>query len=870
MAYQVLRTFGGQLILACFLFWTASAQTPAANPSFELNYLEPANYRIEEIQVTGIKELEKEALLATLAIQAGDVVQLPGPTMDELIKKIWQQKLVKDVNLFVTKTSPQSIILTIAITECPRLSSYTLEGKGMSKREKRKLEEEISLEKGKVVTNQLVKKTQRRLQEKFIKDGYLNAQVEVTSWPDPDLPGYMQFKIKIDKGEKLIVNKILIAGNQQISDQVLKAQLGHIKEKARFTLVRDILKKTFTLQPFKKGGILWRQPNLEETFVYLRNHIIFFSSKFTKEEFEEDKKQLINYYQSKGYRDVRIIADSVYQSGRGLLNIALKIDEGEQYRFGKISWVGNYIYDQDTLSQVLNIKPGSIYNPSLLQERLWVNPSGRDVASLYMDHGYLFFRAEPVEVKVENNQVDIEIRIQEDTKATINQVNIQGNTWTHDHVIRRELKTLPGDEFSKAKLQRSHRELVMLDIFDPAAINIIPVPNLANHTADLNYTVKERPKFDFRVAGGWGGGAASKLNFSVIFGGNNLSFKNLFRRKLPLGDAQMLNFKADFYGWKHQDFSLQFIEPWLGGKKPTALSFVINKSFQQLEEESSLGAFGIKSGLSTRLKWPDDYFILRLGTNYTIYNYKRCFLVVKEGRWNGRMHEISFNTAIERISINDPIYPTEGSEVGLHVKFTPPYSLLFPQKDYDTLPPPQKYKWKEFHQWILDASYFQNLFGDWVLNFRAHGGIMGGYNPQRGTGPFERFSMGGNGLMGSSLLGRELISLRGYPEEHILPRDHQRGYHGGTIFDKWVIELRHPIVKSSMIYIYALAFAEAGNTWLDYQSWWKKPWALYKSTGLGFRIHSPVGVIGFEWGYGYDRKVADKLEFNWSFGTGGR
>jgi outer membrane protein insertion porin family len=861
MIKKLLQKFGGQLILAWLFSWSALAQAPPPNQGFKLNYVEPASYLVEDIRVVGTKELDPEALLATIDIRVGDLIILPGPTIDEVIKKIWQQKLVKDVNIYVSQVTAKSIILTIDIVESLRLSKYAFEG--IKKRDIKVLQEIINLEKGKIVTNQLLRNTQKTLQDKLVSQGYLNAQVDLTSFPDPELPDYMQVKIKIVKGEKFIINKILFKGNDKISGEVLKVQLQHIQEKARFTLVKDILKKTFTLQPLKKGGILRRQPSLEETFIYLKTHIIPFSSNFIKADYEKDKKNLIDYYRTQGYRDATIAADSVYKQGEGLLNIVLKIDEGKQYRFGKISWVGNYLYEENILKKVLNIKPGSIYNPILLQTRLLANPTGQDVASLYMDNGYLFFQAEPVEVKVEDHRVDIEIRIQEGGKATINQVNIKGNTLTYDHVIRRELKTLPGDKFSRTKVQRSLRELTMLNIFDPA-IGFLPIPNPANNTVDLNYEVKEKPKFDIKATGGWGGSSA--ISFSLALGGNNLSLHKLLYKKRPLGDAQTINLKAEFHGFRHQDFSLQFLEPWFGGKKPTALSFAINKSFQQATDNSFLGSFGVRTGLGTRLKWPDDFFILRSGLNYAWYNYKDYILVEGKGKRKGTMHEVSFNTTIERNSLNDPIYPTAGSEVGLHIKFTPPYSLLSKQEGYDNWPIQRKYKWKEYHQWILDASYFQKLFGDWVVNMRAHGGIVGGYSPKRGVGPFERFSMGGSNLLDLSLLSKELIRLRGYPDEYILPHDTKLGYKGGTIFDKCVLEVRHPLVKSSMIYIYALAFAEAGNTWLNYRDW--RPFDLKSSTGVGLRIHSPFGIIGLDWGYGFDQTSVDKVEFQWSLGGG--
>lgn len=853
------RTLLGQCILTVLFSWKTLAQTAEPDTTLALNYLAPTSYHIEDIRITGTKILEPEALRAMIALKAGDIVQIPSSAITDAIKKLWQQKLIQDVAIYASRVVDKRIILTIDITESPRLSAYAFEG--LRKREQKELKEKISLAKGKIITGRLIKNTQKTLQEYLVSQGYLDAVVNITSLPDPALPDYKQVTIHIDKGEKFIINKILLQGNHKLDDKVLKAQLQHIQEKPRFTLVRDILKKALTLQPLRKGGLLRQMPSLEETLVYLKYHVIPFPSKLIQAKYTEDKKRLINYYQTKGYRDATIVADTIHKHKGGLLDVQLQLEEGQQYFIRNIAWVGNYSYHNDTLNQILDIHPGDVYNPALIQERLFLNPAGKDVASLYMDEGYLFFNAEPVEVRIEGNTVDLAIRIQEGPQAYINRVNIQGNTWTHDQVIRRELRTLPGDKFSRAKLLRSQRELTMLNTFDPAKLKITPIPSPTDTTVDLVYEVKENPKFEIRGGGSFGGGASSPaINLTLSI--NNFSLRNALQGKRPLGEAQTIQLNAEFCGKNYQNFTFQFIEPWLGGKKPQSLSLAISQAFQH-EEETSTGSLGGKIGLGTRLKWPDDYTELRSSLGFYQHRYENYDLLDNQQKLRGVMYDLSLSTSIERNSTDDPIYPTQGSEFGLHLQLTPPYAW-FSRRDYRKLSTQAKYKWKEYHQWIVDGSYFQKLFGDWLLNIRGHGGILGGYSTKQGIGPFKRFAMGSTSLMDYSLLGRELIALRGYAEECILPQDKKRGYKGGTIFNKVALELRHPLVKSPVAYIYALAFAEAGNTWPNYKDW--QPLDLKRSVGLGIRLYIPLGTIELNWGYGFDKAQRDKLEFHWSFG----
>lgn len=858
----MLLALGRGIGLSIVFTWNIMAQTPTTSSLPELDYHHPANYIIEDIEFVGVKSLEPEALLAISNLSIGDTVQIPGASITHAIEKLWQQKIIKDVSIYASRVVGNRITLTFHIVESPRLSTYTFTG--VKNREEKKLTEKLSLVRGRVVTPKLIKSVKGTLKKHFLNEGYRDIQVNIKSLPDPNDADYSQLEIHIQKGEKLIVNKILITGNYNISSDVLKAHLQHFQEKPRFTLVKDLLYKICTLQPIRKGGILWQQPNLEQAIVYIKKHCIPYSTKFIQQKYIDDKKRLIHYYHNQGYRDATIIKDEVYKVREGLLNIALDIQEGEKYYVRNIKWVGNYIYDAATLNKALGIRSGSVYSPTLLQERLVFNPTGKDISSLYMDDGYLFFHVEPVEVAIEGNKVDLELRVHEGTQATINNINIRGNIYTHEHVIRRELKTLPGDKFSKSKILRSQRELAMLNVFDPNKIGIIPFPNPANNTVDLLYSVKEAPRFDAKIGAGLSSG--SDISFNVDIGTNNFSLSNLLHGKRPLGDVQSLHIKAQFHGKKQQDFTLQFIEPWLTGQRPTGLSLAITKSFQQQKKHGSLGSFAIRSSLGKRIAWPDDYCTVKIGAGYRYYDYNNYDVLDDKNQLTGTTQELVGEITLERNSIDQPTYPTEGSSISLQLKLTPPYSL-FTQQHLNKVDIREKLKWKEYHQTMLDIGYFYNLFGDWVLNLFANGGVLGSYSRNIVVGPFERFSMGGTGLADFSLLGKELISLRGYPEGDITPKDRDTSYQGGVLFNKVGMELRHPIIKSSMCFIYALAFAEAGNTWARYGDW--KILDLKKSAGIGIRFYLPIGLLGLDWGYGFDKRgTQEKVEFHFSMGGG--
>ena len=852
MRKRFFRSVLVQLAASYLLAAGALAQTTPALHPLEFNDASPASYLIKEVQVTGAKSIDEKAIITILGFNAGDTVQIPGPAIADAIRRLWKQGLVKDVAIHASRVADHHVVLTVSVTECPRLSAYFFEG--IKKKEQEKLMEKIALVKGKVVTDKLIKNTQTAIKDYFVEQGYLYTTVTIASVPDPTRAEHIQLKIKVDKGAEVSINAIHFEGNQHIRSDVLRSQMQHLREKPRFTLVKDVLKAVLTLQPIRKKGILWRPFNLQESWYYLHKNVILLPSKFNQAKFEEDKKCVISYYQSKGFRDAVIVKDTVDKQADALLNVWMKVEEGRQYRVGDIKWTGNYLHDDDTLQQILNIKKGDIYNPLLLQQRLCNNPEGRDIASLYVDDGYLFFQVAPVEVGLKGDTVDLEIRLQEGTQERINKVLIEGNKTTHDYVIRRELRILPGDKLSRAKLHRSYRELAQLNIFDPA-IDIFPVPNFEDKTVNIKCKVKDRPKVEIKFSGGWGGEFMGVVTLAT----NNFSLRNLVRSRSPLGGGQTLGLSAETNGKGYKNFALQFTDPWLGGKKPRYFHLSLNKS-----GEGNRGSMGIRAGLGTRLTWPDDYVALKSSLAYYRHDYEDYDLLDNNEKHTGVLNDLAVNISLERDSTGpSPVYPREGIKLELHTNFTPPWSW-FSNKRHGELSKSEEYSWKEYHQWMLDGSYFVCLLDDLVLNMRGHFGILGKFPSQGSIGPSERFSLGGNRFGSYSLRGEEYISLRGYEAGYVTPKDAVTGYKGGVIYDKFVLELRYPIISSHLASVYALAFAEGGSAWSQYEDY--NPFVLKRSAGVGIRAYLPfiIGTtIGFDWGYGFDKKPTDKKYNEW-------
>jgi outer membrane protein insertion porin family len=587
---------------------------------------------------------------------------------------------------------------------------------------------------------------------------------------------------------------------------------------------------------------------------------IFTSSKYLEEKYQEDKNKIALKYADKGYRDAQIVSDTIYKVNDNRINIHIKISEGHQYFFRNITWLGNTKHTSQELNTILGIKKGDVYDQSVLDQRLLMSQNGRDVSSLYMDDGYLFFSVTPVEINVENDSIDLEMRIYEGKQARINKVTVTGNVKTNDRVIMREIRTKPGQLFSRSDIIRTQRELAQLGYFDQEKLGVNPVPNPADGTVDIDYTVEEKPSDQLELSGGYG---ANQLVGTLGLSFNNFSARNFFKkgawRPLPSGDGQKLSLRAQTNGKYYQSYNASFTEPWLGGKKPNSFSVTVFYSIQtngtssSSENHQEIDISGISVGLGKRLKKPDDYFTIYHEISYQYYtlrNYGSTFLFS-----NGVANNLSFQETISRNSIDAPIYPRTGSQVSLTLQLTPPYSLLN-NLNYKTATDAQKYKFIEYHKWKFSSSWFTKLAGNLVLNTKIQYGFLGLYNRNLGASPFERYYLGGDGLSGYALDGREIIALRGYENNSVTPRNSNNAQIGGTIFDKYTFELRYPISLNPSATIYFLSFAEAGNSWLKFKEF--NPFSVKRSVGAGIRIFLPVfGILGLDYGYGFDKITND-------------
>lgn len=812
------------LFLAYFIGFTlpVSAQVSTGNTDLiDLSYSNPKSFEIGGISVTGVKFLDPNVLINMTGLRVGDEIKIPSEKISTAIKKLWETNILGDVQIRVSRVQGNLVFLELDLKERPRLSKFVF--KGTTKGETDDLREKINLIRGRQVTDALLKNTQSTIKKFFIEKGFLNTAVSIKQEDDTTISNTVILKIDVDKKERVKVNQIIFEGNKSFSDLALRRKMTETKVK--------------------------------------RFYRLFKSSKFIKANYEKDKKELIEFYNKQGYRDAQIEWDSVYAHDNKTVDIRMRIDEGPKYHFRDITWTGNYLYDDEVLAGILGIKKGDVYNMETLQRRLQYNPAGADISSLYMDDGYLFFNVDPVEIRVEKDSIDIEMRITEGSQATINKINIAGNTKTNDYVILREIRTLPGQKFSRSDIIRTQRELAQLGYFDPEQIGIQPVPNPANGTVDINYSVVERPSDQIELSGGWGGFFGFVGTLGLTF--NNFSIKKLGNFKewnpLPAGDGQRVALRVQANGTLFQTYSASFTEPWLGGKKPQSLTVSVSHSIQNQSLSIGAGRLSITSGtvsLGKRLQWPDDYFTLIQSANiqhYTFSNYtgfqipstRNSFL--GEDFANGLATGISLVTNLSRNSINNPTFPTNGSNLALTVSLTPPYSLLS-NINYDGSPQ-ERYRWIEYHKWMIDASWFTPIAKNLVLNTRAHTGFLGTYNSRLGYSPFERFRVGGDGISGFNfLLGYDIIGLRGYPNNSI---GGPRGGQAGIIFNKYVTELRYAISTNPAATIFALGFFEAGNNWISPQDF--NPFNVYRSVGVGARIFMPAfGMIGVDYGYGMD------------------
>ena len=830
------------------------------------NYSNPKEFIIADLQIVGTKFLDGNALLSLSGLKVGDKVKIPGEKFNNAIKKLWKQGIIDNIGIKATKVEDNKIWLELEILERSRMSSFIISGVNKTKREE--IEDKIKLVKGKILTDIIIKNTKKQVKNYLTGKGFINAKIDIYSIKDTKIGNNVILKIDIKKGKRIKIKNIIFEGNKSVSSAKLKSKMKKTGERSLLQLPSRIFKTMLRLlNPVNLVHFLTHKDTndsikfIDKINKYAKPNI-FKAKKLIKSEYENDKKLLIDYYLSQGYRDAKIVYDSIKTLDERSLEIKIKIDEGQKYYFRNISWKGNFIYATPTLEKILGIKKGDIYDLENLNKKLNYDPTGIDISSLYLDNGYLFFNIRPIEINVTEDSIDVEMRIYEGEQATINEVTISGNFRTNDYVIMRELRTRPGDKFSRANLIRTQRELAQLGYFDPQTINQDILPNPVTKTVDIKWKLEEKSSDQFELSAGWGGGNLGFIG-SVGISFNNFSLKKLitFKSFPPMGDGQKLSFRVQANGLSFQSYSVNFTQPWLGGKKPNSLGLSFSYSVQrnlttQLETSSSLDALGFTVSLGRRLKWPDDFFILSNALSY--YKYTLFQYGNRLGFSDGDANNITFRTTLARSSSDNPAFPQRGSEYSLSVSFTPPYSL-FNNIDYENDPPEIKYKWIEYHKWAFDIKYYQKIVDKLVINPRIHFGFIGSY-PNTPIGPFERFVLGGDGLSGQSfLLGTDVIGLRGYPNPQtqlsqsnsVTPFDSESNFFGGTLFVKYVMELRYAVSLSPTATIYILSFAEFGNNWNEVDIF--NPYDLKRSAGVGIRILMPAfGLLGLDYGYGFD------------------
>ncbi|MGN7719951.1 BamA/OMP85 family outer membrane protein [Chitinophaga sp. 22620] len=845
----------------------------------------PQQFEIAEITVTGTEFLDKSLLLSLSGLAVGDKVVLPGDHFAKAIQNLWGQRLFSNIAIYITKIEGNKIWLEIELVEKPRMSSFTF--KGVKKTESEDFVTKAGLRKGSVVTDALEQNTLSVVKRHFAEKGYRNVTVRMEIKKDPP-PAINSASVIfwVDKGHKVKVNDIHMVGNYWVPDNVLKKKMKDPKETPRMTLYPEMAdawvdSMATTDDYWQSMGYLSATRTLQKLNPYFRPNF-FANSKFNEVKYDEGKEKLIAYYNSRGFRDMQIVADTLYPSAKGNLNIEVKVDEGRKYYFGNIIWRGNTIYNDTVLSRGLGIKKGDVYNLELLNKRLGnpPGPEGGDIGSLYMDDGYLFFQVEPVEIGIRGDTIDYEIRIQEGPQATIKDIRIAGNEKTNEHVVRRELRTLPGEWFSRQNLIRSQREISQLGFFNPETIGINPVPNMQEGTVDIDYKVEERANDQLELSAGWGGYIGLTGTLGVTF--NNFSLRNIFRKEtwdpLPSGDGQKLSVRISSNGKAYRSYNFSFTEPWLGGKKRNPFSVSFYSTYQNPNAFAEYynqpvpnpGAYfrvlGGSVSLGKQLRWPDDFFSLMYTVNYQRYKLKDFNYFGLEGFDNGVANNLSLRLTLARSSVDQQIFPRSGSSFMLYGQFTPPYSVLNPDKDYKSESIQEQFKFIEYQKYRLNAEWYVPLsrpvgsdHKSLVLKVAAKFGYLGRYNNRTTLSPFGRFELGGDGLSNFAVYDRDIISQRGYPVYYtsnpkLNPESSgpPAGYAGFTMFNKYVVELRYPFSLNPSSTIFGLIFLEAANGYRDFKEY--DPFRLRRSVGVGARFYLPMfGLLGFDYGIGLDR-----------------
>ncbi len=814
----------------------------------ELDFSDKKIYHIADVQITGAERRDDNAIKSITGLREGQTIEIPSESLSRAVKELWRLRLFSDVEILLDKIVSDSVYLTIQLKEQPTLSGYVF--KNVKKLQQDNLIEQLgeTFRIGGIISQNDRTVGADKLRQYYVDKGFFDAEVKLISVEDTVLQNTIKLLIDVDKKDKVKIDQINIVGNNLITDKKLRKQLKDTK---------------------KKGTFLKR-------------------SRFVKEKYEEDKKKLIGYYINNGFGDAQIISDSLWRDEQNRIHLTLNINEGVQYKFGEIAWKGNSIYTDDQLSSVLGIAKGTVFNPEELSKRLEFSLDGRDISSLYMDKGYLFFNVDPQQVAIRADTIDIEMRMYEGPQATIDKVIIKGNDRTHEEVIRRVVRTRPGEKFSRSDIIRSQREITNLGYFDPENLNINTPVNYERGTVDIEYTVVERPSDQLELSAGYGGFEGLIGTLGVTF--NNFSIQNIRNKAawspLPTGDAQRLSLRIQSNSRFFRSYNFSFTEPWLGGKKPNA--FTVGWASSVFDNTAfgsgKLSINRLFAGLGTALKFPDDFFTSSTTVNFEnikLDNFNNRFLVQ-----NGDFKNFNIQQVFSRSSIANPMFPMGGSRVSLTIQFTPPYSLFKEdnfwvlseeereteiQKEIRTLgirglanfdedafigelEEARRFEFLEYHKWRFDAEWYYNITGKLVFMTQAKMGYLGNYNSSIGDVPFERFQLGGDGLSNQSagIQGTDILALRGYEVEDVAPDNNNTG--GGIIFNKFTTELRYPLSTNPNSTIYTTLFFQAGNQWNSFDEY--NPFELRRTVGVGMRVFLPMfGLLGFDYGFGLDKTL---------------
>lgn len=795
-------------------------------------------YTIADVKVTGNSLYDADIIMHETGLIVGTQIRIPGEQVSAAVRRLWGHGVFDNVEVYVDHIEGDNVYLEISVKERTPITRIRYEG--VSRTMQEDLIKDLNMTVNQKVSEDLIQSVKNYIKKRHVKRGFLSADVKVEVMEDSlRKDGGAFVKVVLDKGERVRINSINFSGNEVLSGDKLRKSMKETKQ--------------------------------------IKHLNIFKQSKMVEDDYEEDLKKIVEKYKSLGYRDARIVSDTItWNKGDNTLDIDIHVDEGNKYHYRTIKFLGNSKFTTEQLQTILGVNEGDVYNGELLAKRLSGAKDGRDIQSLYMDNGYLFAQIMPVEVSAERDSIDLEIRIIEYDKAYINRIGVKGNTRTFDNIVYRELTTKPGDLFSKTSIMQSQQRIGALGFFDAENIGIDPKPNPSNMTVDIDYTVVEKNSSQIELQGGWGGGS---FIGTVGLSFNNFSMKNLFNKKawkpLPMGQGQTLSIRFQA-AQGYTSYQLGFTEPWIGGRRPLSIStsfyYTKQEAYNYYTNEKLKGSLNIYGGgisLGKRLNWPDNYFVASVGVNYSRYDWKDYnWGVYQENFNNGISNNLNLALGISRRSAgSNPVYPTYGSDISLNVFLTPPYSL-FNGRDYSDpkLTDVKRFEWLEYYKFKAKITWYNNIAAKLVLVTNAEFGYMGMYNHKVGLGPFERFLMGGSGMSQYQYYGSEIISLRGY-KDNTIASSKSAINEGDPIYNKFTVELRYPVTLSQNTSIFGLIFAEGGNTYADLKSY--NPFKLHRSAGAGVRIFMPMfGMLGFDFGYGFDPMPGEKKGWQFHFSLG--